>query len=71
MNKKRILYLIWKTGKILFIGDKEVKYVDKVSSGKPIMMMVRITGERNVTVCPPMLIFKNRSRLLNPWGSGH
>lgn len=50
-------------GKTLaFIGDKEVKYADVVSGGEPITMMVRLTGGKNASIQPPMIVFKNQSR---------
>lgn len=50
-------------GKTLgFIGDNDVKYLDVVSGGEAITMMVRISGGPNATILPPMLVFKNASR---------
>lgn len=50
-------------GKTLaFIGDREVRYADVVSGGQPITMMVRLTGGKNATICPPMLVFQNVNR---------
>lgn len=50
-------------GKTLaFIGDREVRYADVVSGGQPITMMVRITGGKHATICPPMIVFQNMKR---------
>lgn len=50
-------------GKTLgFVGDKHVKYADVVSGGEPITLMVRLSGGRDATIHPPMLIFKNGAR---------
>lgn len=47
-------------GKTLaFIGDKDIRYADLVSSDEPITMMVLIKGGKNATSCPPILIFKS------------
>lgn len=50
-------------GKTLeFAGDKHAKYADVVCGREPITIMVRLSGGRDATVHPPMLIFKNGAR---------
>lgn len=43
-------------------GDEVNKYADFVSGGDPITMMVRLTGGKNASVQPCMLIFMNQNR---------
>ena len=50
-------------GKTLgFVGDNDVKYLDVVSGGESITMMVLISGGPEARVEVPMLVFKNPSR---------
>lgn len=50
-------------GKTLdLIGDKAVEYADVVSSGGPIMMMVRRTSVKNGTICPSIMILNYRNK---------
>ena len=42
-----------------FCGDEDIKYVDFVSEGEPITMMVCITGGKHALVEIIMLIFQN------------
>lgn len=45
-----------------FIGDNEVKYMDVVSGGDPMTIMMRVSGGVRASIQPPMIIFKNASR---------
>lgn len=44
-----------------FVSDSYVKYADVVFGGKPITIMVRITGWKHAAIYPPMIMFKNNS----------
>ena len=45
-----------------FRGDTIVKYVEVVSSGESMTMVVRISGGHCATIQAPMLIFSNENR---------
>jgi DDE superfamily endonuclease len=50
-------------GKTLgFRGDEECKYMDTVSGGEGMTMVLRITGGPNAAIQPPMMIFQNDAR---------
>jgi hypothetical protein len=67
-------------GKTLrFHGDQAVKYVDEVSGGEAMTMVVRITGGIRAAIMTPMIIFMNQMRwggrqcpwsLLSDWTKG-
>lgn len=47
-------------GKTLgFLGDIAVKYLDVVSGGDSITMMVRLTGGSSSMIQPPIIVLKN------------
>jgi hypothetical protein len=49
-------------GKTLgFRGDNDVKYVDVVSGGMGMTMLVSLTGGLGATICTPFMIFQNAS----------
>ena len=50
-------------GKTLgFRGDEECKYMDTVSGGEGMTMVLRVTGGPSAAIQPPMLIFQNAAR---------
>lgn len=46
----------------LFIGNNQVKYAHVSSGREGMTMVVRVTGDRNVHIQPPFMVFKNQQR---------
>lgn len=44
-----------------FRGDQGVKYVDVVSGGEDMTVMVWISGERNARIEPGLMVFQSKS----------